>query len=229
MPIGPWRCLPMMTSARPCSASIRLCHFIMRLDVVVARLLALLVVLLAEDEHHHVGVLLDRARLAQVGELRALVLAALDLPRELAERHDRDVELLGDRLQPLGDLRDLLHPVLRAVDARRARAAGSRRTARRARAGASAAGRARRWSRSAAPGCRRCRAGSSPDRFAASMKRRISLLGHVAVADLVARAPAPPPTRMRAASCSADISSEKKPTTPPSTAPSLPSGRVPWR
>ena len=33
--------------------------------------------------------------------------------------------------------------------------------------------------------------------------------------------------RTRAASCSADISSEKKPTTPPSTAPSVPSGLVP--
>ncbi|MDF2782518.1 MAG: hypothetical protein K0S96_2323 [Geminicoccaceae bacterium] len=72
---------------------------------------ALQVVLVAVDEHHHVGVLLDRAGFAQIRELRPLVLALLDRARELGERQDRDVELLGDRLQALGDLGDLLHPV----------------------------------------------------------------------------------------------------------------------
>src|SRR6187551_1871782 len=41
------------------------------------------VVLVAVDEHHEVGVLLDRTGLAQVGEDRALVVALLDGPREL--------------------------------------------------------------------------------------------------------------------------------------------------
>ena len=114
LPIGPWRCLPMMTSALPCSALHLVLPLHHRLDVVVAGLLALLVVLLAEHEHHHVGVLLDGAGFAQVGELRALVLAALDLARELGEGDDRDVQLLGDRLQALGDLGDLLHAALGA-------------------------------------------------------------------------------------------------------------------
>ena len=44
------------------------------------------VVALAVDEHHHVGVLLDRAGFPQVGELGLLVLAVLDLARELGQR-----------------------------------------------------------------------------------------------------------------------------------------------
>src|SRR2546429_6721192 len=42
------------------------------------------------DEHHHIGVLLDRARFAQIGELRA-TLVALGSARELAE-HQRSEE-----------------------------------------------------------------------------------------------------------------------------------------
>ena len=34
----------------------------------------------------------------------------LDLAGELRQRQDRHVQLLGERLQPGGDLRDLLHP-----------------------------------------------------------------------------------------------------------------------
>src|SRR5581483_10799490 len=80
-----------------------------------ARLLVLQVVLLAEDEEHHVGVLLDRARLAQIGELRALVLAVLDLPRELRQRQNGNVKLLGERLQLVGDLGDFLDAVVGAA------------------------------------------------------------------------------------------------------------------
>ena len=65
------------------------------LHLVVVRL----VDLLAEDEDDEVGVLLDRARFAQVGEDRPLVLARLDRARELREGDDRDRELLGQRLQ----------------------------------------------------------------------------------------------------------------------------------
>src|ERR1043165_1904871 len=57
-----------------------------------AGLLVLQVVLLSEHEHHHVGVLLDRARLAQVGKLRALVITVFDLTRELRQRQNAGVK-----------------------------------------------------------------------------------------------------------------------------------------
>src|ERR1700738_2070016 len=41
------------------------------------------IIFLAEHEHHHVGVLLDRAGLTQVRQLRALVVAAFHSPRGL--------------------------------------------------------------------------------------------------------------------------------------------------
>ena len=46
-------------------------------------LLVLEVILLSEHEHHHVGVLLDGAGFAKVRQLRPLVVARLDLTREL--------------------------------------------------------------------------------------------------------------------------------------------------
>ncbi len=55
-----------------------------------ARLLAGEVIFLAVDEEHHVGVLLDRAGFAQVGQLRALVVAVFDLARKLREGDDRE-------------------------------------------------------------------------------------------------------------------------------------------
>src|SRR5438876_11482124 len=41
------------------------------------------IVFLAEHEHHNVGVLLDRAGFTQIRQLRALVVAAFDLTRQL--------------------------------------------------------------------------------------------------------------------------------------------------
>ena len=41
------------------------------------------IIFLAKDEQHNVGVLLDGARLTQIGQLRALVLARFNLSREL--------------------------------------------------------------------------------------------------------------------------------------------------
>ena len=73
------------------------------------RLLVAEVVFLAEHEQHHVGVLLDRAGFTQVRKLRALVVAVLDLTRELRQRHDRHVEFFGQRLEAGGDLGHLLH------------------------------------------------------------------------------------------------------------------------
>ena len=49
----------------------------------VLRLVRPEIIFLAIDEEHDVGVLLDRARLAKVGELRALVLALLNRTAEL--------------------------------------------------------------------------------------------------------------------------------------------------
>ena len=70
-----------------------------------------MVVFLAEDEDHHVGVLLDRAGFTQVRELRPLVVAAFDLPRELRQGEHGHIQLLGQRLQLGGNFGDFLHPV----------------------------------------------------------------------------------------------------------------------
>src|SRR5258706_11462 len=71
--------------------------------------------LLAINEAHDIRVLLDGARFAQVGELRPAVLAAalLGCARQLRQRHHGDVQLLGQRLERAGDVRDLLLAVLR--------------------------------------------------------------------------------------------------------------------
>jgi hypothetical protein len=53
------------------------------------------VVLVAIDEHHHVGVLLDRAGVAEVRQLRPLVGPLLDGAAELALLQHRHVELLA--------------------------------------------------------------------------------------------------------------------------------------
>ena len=100
-------------------AGVALGEFLVALVLALLGLAALVIILLAEDEHHHIGILLDRAGLAQIGELGALVLALLDGAGELGERQHRHVELLGDGLQAAGDLGDLLHAVL-AAHARRA-------------------------------------------------------------------------------------------------------------
>ena len=84
----------------------------------LARVLGLLlrVVLVAEDEHDEVGVLLEAAGLAQVGEQRLLVAAALlDAAVELRQRDHRHVELAREDLQPAAHLADLLDPALDAV------------------------------------------------------------------------------------------------------------------
>jgi hypothetical protein len=75
--------------------------------------------LLAVEEHHEVGVLLDRARLAEVRQARLVLVAHLRLPAQLAQGDDRDAQLTGERLEPARDLRDLLDAV--AVAVRRSR------------------------------------------------------------------------------------------------------------
>src|SRR5262245_9941490 len=59
-------------------------HFHLPSRVVVGawpRFLVAQIIFLAENEHHHVGVLLDRARFAQIRELRPFIITVLDLPR----------------------------------------------------------------------------------------------------------------------------------------------------
>src|SRR3546814_14091302 len=71
--------------------------------------------ILAEHEQHHVRVLFDRARFAQIGKLRALVLAPLDRTAELRERQHRHIEILGQRLEPAADFGDFLHAIVAAA------------------------------------------------------------------------------------------------------------------
>src|SRR4051812_28869220 len=65
------------------------------------------VLLFAEDEHDHVGVLFERAGLAQVRQLRAVVGAGLRRTRQLRQRDDRDLQLLGQSLQRSRDRGEL--------------------------------------------------------------------------------------------------------------------------
>ena len=54
------------------------------------------VVRLPVDHQHHVGVVLDVAGLAKIGERGSLVLAAFDAAVELDREHDADPQPLGD-------------------------------------------------------------------------------------------------------------------------------------
>ena len=51
------------------------------------------------DEHDDVAVLFERARFAEIGQLRALVGARLRVPVQLGQGQDRDLELLRQELQ----------------------------------------------------------------------------------------------------------------------------------
>src|SRR5258708_5439377 len=70
--------------------------------------------LLPVDEAHDVGVLFDRPRFAEVRQLGPPVLAAalLRRARQLRDRHDGNVELLGQRLERARDVGNLLLAVL---------------------------------------------------------------------------------------------------------------------
>src|SRR3569623_224431 len=65
--------------------------------------------LLPVDEHHEIGVLLDGAGLAEIGELGAMVARSmLGRARELRQRDHGHRELLGEGLERAQDLADLL-------------------------------------------------------------------------------------------------------------------------
>src|SRR3546814_2506682 len=76
-----------------------LVELVVVLAVALGRLGALNVLLVAVDEHEDVGVLLERAGLAQVGELRAPVLALLDGAPVLREGEDRDTATTGQGVE----------------------------------------------------------------------------------------------------------------------------------
>src|SRR5690554_1639771 len=80
------------------------------LEPLLLRLHGRNVVLGTVQEHDQIGILLERAGLAQVGELRAVVGPLLGRAGELREREDGNRELLGERLQAAADLADLLLP-----------------------------------------------------------------------------------------------------------------------
>src|SRR6185369_12512296 len=63
---------------------------------------------LAVDEHDHVGILLDGARFPQVAHHRALVGAFFEFAVELGKSNNRYAKFLGQRLQGLGNLGNLL-------------------------------------------------------------------------------------------------------------------------
>ena len=67
-----------------------------------------LVILLAVHEHHHVGILLDGARLPEVVEPGPVVARGLRLTVELGQAEHRDIELARHHLQPAGDPGHLL-------------------------------------------------------------------------------------------------------------------------
>src|SRR5262249_9709063 len=74
-----------------------------------------LVVVLAVEQHDHVGVLLDGARLAEIAHARPIVVAALDVAVELGQSDHRQLQLSGDGLERARDRRDLLLPALHSA------------------------------------------------------------------------------------------------------------------
>src|SRR6185369_11799266 len=103
----------------PAADELHLGHPVLEFDRAFLRLQALQVILLPEHEHDNVGILLDGARLAQIRELWPLVLTVLDGTGELRQSNDGDVQLLGERFQAGGDLRNLLHAVVALVGSAR--------------------------------------------------------------------------------------------------------------
>ena len=89
--------------------ALRLFHPFGEGGVVLRRFDPLVIIFFAEDEHDDVGVLLDRTGFAQVGQLRALVVARFHLTRQLRQRDDRNVQLLRDGFQTLRNLGNLVH------------------------------------------------------------------------------------------------------------------------
>src|SRR5437763_68552 len=69
-----------------------------------------------KDEAHHIGVLLNSARFAQIGKLRTVIPGAVfRSAAQLRESNQGTAHLLRQRLQATGDSRDLLGAVFIAA------------------------------------------------------------------------------------------------------------------
>ena len=69
------------------------------------------IIIRAMEKHDHVGVLLDRARFAEVGEDGTRIITTGDGAGELSEGDDRDFQFAGELFQAAGDFRDFLDTV----------------------------------------------------------------------------------------------------------------------
>jgi hypothetical protein len=76
------------------------------------RLILAEVIFLPAHKADDIGILLDRARIAQVRQLRAFILARFHVTGELREGQHGDVQVLGDGFEAAGDVRDLDGAVL---------------------------------------------------------------------------------------------------------------------
>ena len=90
VPIGPFLCLAMMTSADSLHIGI------------------MVVIIITVDEHYHVGILLDGSGLTQIGKHRAVIRPLLHGSRELGQGNYRHVKLSGECLEGSGNIRNLL-------------------------------------------------------------------------------------------------------------------------
>ena len=87
-------------------------------DLRLMRMLRIfIIVLITIQEHHDIGILLDRTGLSQVGQHRTMIRTLLYRSRQLGKGDNRTLHLSCNRLQGTGDLRDLLLTALAATSA----------------------------------------------------------------------------------------------------------------
>ena len=68
----------------------------------------MLIVIRTVDKHNHIGILLDRTRVTQVGKDRTVVVTSFRFTGQLGQRDDRDFEFFCHKLQSSGNIRDFL-------------------------------------------------------------------------------------------------------------------------
>ena len=71
----------------------------------------LMVIIRAVDKHDDIGILLDRAGIAEVGKNRLWVVAAGYITRELGEGDDWDFELTSEGLETTRNFSNLLNTI----------------------------------------------------------------------------------------------------------------------
>ena len=80
--------------------------------IVGRRLFGYFVIILAVDEPDHIGVLLDRAGFAQIGELRAFIFALFNRAAKLGQRNNGHAEFLGERFKTTANFGDFVDAVV---------------------------------------------------------------------------------------------------------------------